>query len=240
MVVEDCKIPMRSTLAAKLVDINSLLNHKFTKEELNEKLRKQGVSDNKMAIWKRLELDKALKDALAAGDEDEVEKIQAEVTQNTGPKLAFGTTLVKARSEQQNQQQRIAEINQRNQKLNTENVRRAQLEEKKANRKAAAAVARGEAVADPFARVKTRAKTHHDVAGNNRLVPPKSNEQEDRSRTSTPMTSSQATGNSDTPKRSQTPSGSQKKPTKGIAVIRHRNLDDENIAALDMDIDIEI
>ena len=226
-------------LTAKLADVNALINHKFTKEELNEKLRKQGALDNKMVIWKRIELDKALKDAAAAGDEEEVTKLQAEIAANSGPKLAFGTSLHKARPEQPTQQQRLAEINLRNQKLNTENVRRAQLEEKKANRKAAVAVARGEAVADRFARVKTRAKTHHDVSGSNRSAS-KNDEQEDRSRTGTPMTGSQATGNGDTPRRSLTPSGSQRKSGKGLAVIRHRNMDDENIAALDLDIDIEI
>lgn len=222
-------------LAAKVTDINNLINHQFTKEELNEKLRKQGASDNKMAIWKRLELDKALKDAVAAGDEEEAARIQAEIASSSGPKLAFGTSLVKSRSELNSQQERLAEINRRNQKLNTENVRRAQLEEQKAARKAAAAIARGETVVtDRFARVKTRAKVHHDVSESKRPDSQKTDGQE------SPMPKSPANGNSDTPNRGQTPGGSERLPVKGLGVIRHHKTDDEVIAALDLDIDIEM
>lgn len=242
MVVEDCKMPAKSTLATKVADINRLINHKFTTEELNEKLRKQGAYDVKGMTFRRIELEKQLKSAVASGDEAEIAKIEAEIRELTGPKLAFGTALSKPHAEKQNEQQRLLELNLRNQKLNAENIRRAQIEEKKASRKYAAAVARGEAVADPFARVKTRAKTHYDVSGNNRLGPKKDDlfDGSDRSHTGTPAAGSDAS-KVNTPKRSDTPSGSQKKPAKGgIAVIRHRNMDDENIAALDLDIDIEI
>jgi RNA polymerase-associated protein RTF1 len=237
MVLDDLIIPTKSTLSGKVADITRLINHQFTKEELNEKLRKQGALDNKMMIWKRIELEKERKAAMASGDEETIVKVDGELADINGSKLAFGTSLSKHRVEQPNEQQRLAEINLRNQKLNTENVRRAQLEERKANRKAAAAVARGEAVADPFARVKTRAKTHYDVTSNPRLS--KKDELvdgNDLTRTATPMTGSS------TPTKSEreTSLSSQKKPKTGIAVIRHRNMDDENIAALDLDINIEI
>jgi RNA polymerase-associated protein RTF1 len=194
-----------------------------------------------MKIWKHLELERELKEAVADGNDDEIARIQAELASDATPKLAFGTTLYKPRSDKETQQQRLAEINLRNQRLNTENVRRAQLEERKLNRKTAAAVARGEAVADPFARVKTRAKTHHDVAGGNRTTLKKDGLTEggNASGTGSPAPGTETPGKSGNPKRSETPSGSQPKP-KGIAVIRHRNMDDENIAALDLDIDIDI
>ncbi|OXV07598.1 hypothetical protein Egran_04636 [Elaphomyces granulatus] len=240
MVVDDLIIPTKSALSVKIAGITRLINHQFTKDELNEKLRKQGASDNKMMIWKRIELEKERKAAIASGDEETIVKVDSLLADINGSKLAFGTSLSKPRAELPNEQQRLAEINLRNQKLNTENVRRAQLEERKANRKAAAAVARGEAVADPFARVKTRAKIHYDVTSNPRL-PSKKDESvdgNDISRTATPMTGSSTPTKSE---RGQTPLSSQKKPTKsGIAVIRHRNMDDENIAALDLDINIEI
>jgi len=159
----------------------------------------------------------------------------------TGPKLAFGTTLVKPRSAEKTQQERLEELNRRNQRLNAENVRRAQLEERKAERKAAAAVARGEAVADRFARVRTRARTHYDVHGN-RLVPkkPGGGDGSDISRPVTPITGANTPNK---PSRSSTPTGTRKEATKtrkGIPVIRHRPTDDENIAALDFDIEIEL
>jgi RNA polymerase-associated protein RTF1 len=233
MAVEDCKMPTKAVLDVKVTDINRLINHTFTKEELNEKLRRQGSSDNKMAIWKRIELDRELKKATAAGDEEAIAQCEAQIAELTGPKLAFGTTLYKPRSDKPGEQERLAEINLRNQKLNTENVRRAQLEERKANRKVAAAVARGEAAADPFARVKTRAKIHYDHSSNNRAVPKATEfvDGNDRTHTEMPPTAT----------RSTTPSSAPKKPSRGgTAVIRHRSMDDENIAALDLEIDIEI
>jgi RNA polymerase-associated protein RTF1 len=234
----------KSMLNAKVGDINRLINHRFTKEELEEKLRRQGTNDNKTLIFERIQLEKRRKEAVASGDESAIAKCDAELVRFTGPKLAFGTTLVKPRSTDKTQQERLEELNRRNQKLNAENVRRAQLEERKAERKAAAAVARGEAVADRFARVRTRARTHYDVSGNH-LIPkkPGGGEGSDISRPVTPITGANTPNRPSTPSRSGTPSSTKNeaaKSRKGIPVIRHRPTDDENIAALDFDIDIEI
>lgn len=204
------------------MDINRLINHQFTNEELNEKLRKQGSLDSKTVAFKRFELDKQLKIAQELGDNDEIERLQVEIA-NQNPKLAFSSN-VKPRVEKVSEHERLAQLNLRNQKLNYENVRRAQLEERKASRKAAAAAARGEGPTNPFLRVKTQAKTHHDSNGSTPAP------EENGSRSVTPASS--------TPKGS-TPSNSQSKP-KGNGRIRYRNMDDENIAALDLDIDIEI
>ncbi|ODM16431.1 hypothetical protein SI65_07938 [Aspergillus cristatus] len=237
MAVEDCKMATKSMLADKVADINRLLNHKFTNEELNEKLRKQGSLDSKTSVFKRMETEKQLAFARASGDHSEVDKLQAQLAELTGPKLAFGSSLNKPQPKKQSEHERLAELNLRNQRLNYENVRRAQLEERKATKKAAAAIARGEATQDPFMRVRTLAKTHHDANGTSSVPPPKPDAPVD-SRDATPTTGPDTPGKA-TPKRSDTPT--QKKPVKGgIAGIRHRNMDDENIAALDLDLDIEI
>lgn len=231
MAVEDCKMATKSMLAKKVADINRLINHQFTKEELNEKLRKQGSLDNKMRTFKRLETEKQLKLARAAGDDEEVSRLEKELAELMGPKLAFSTQSSKPRKEKSDYE-RLAELNLRNQKLNTESVRRAQLEERKASRKAAAAVARGEAQANPFMRVRTLAKTHYDANGNS-LIPDSLS-----SRGGTPATGSETPSKPSTPKPAVT---TQKKQSKGgIGSIRHRNMDDENIAALDLELDIEI
>lgn len=223
----------RSMLLDKVADINRLLNHKFTNEELNEKLRKQGSLDTKMLLFKRMELEKKIKLAQAAGDDDEMEQLQKEMASMSTPKPATSNA-PKPRAEKASEHDRLLELNLRNQRLNYENVRRAQIEERKASRKAAAAVARGETTANPFLRVRTLAKTHHDANST-----PKSEDAE--SRDGTPATGSNTPSKTGTPNRSNTPSSSQTKTTKGgVATIRHRNRDDENIAALDLDLDIEI
>ncbi|KAL4808876.1 hypothetical protein BDV18DRAFT_157814 [Aspergillus unguis] len=219
MAVEDCKMPTKSQLAKKVTDINNLINHQFTNEELNEKLRKQGSLDSKTVLFKRFELEKQLKIAQEVGDNDEIERLQVELA-NQAPKLN-----AKPRVEKISEHERLAQLNLRNQKLNTENVRRAQIEERKASRKAAAAAARGEGPTNPFMRVKTQSKTHYDSNGSTPAP------EENGSRSATPA--------SGTPK--STPGNSQGKQFKaGGGKIRHRNMDDENIAALDLDIDIEI
>ncbi|KAH8703280.1 putative RNA polymerase II transcription elongation factor Rtf1p [Talaromyces proteolyticus] len=231
MAVEDCKVPTKSTLSAKVVDINKLINYKFSAEELEEKLRKQGSSNVNEKLLKRFELERKLNEAIAESNDDEIGDIQAQLAKESTPKLGSGISLNKPRLEkQQTPEQRLAELNRRNQRLNSENVRRAQLEERRINREKAAAVARGEATADPFSRVRTLAKTHHDVNAP-RGTPKKEDVVEGTNGSSTT-----ANDFTSSPTLKDTPTGSQTKP-KGIAVIRHRNMDDENIAALDLDLD---
>jgi RNA polymerase-associated protein RTF1 len=235
MAVEDCRMATRSRVAAKVADINRLINHKFTKEELSEKLRKQNQYDPKLNLIKRMDLEREVKLAQADGNTEKAEALQKELDQLVNPTLSWGTTL-NAAAEKPAETDKVYQINLRNQKLNYENVRRAQLEERKAARKAAAAVARGEAAADPFMRVRTMAKTHHDVSGKTQqpLKPADSTPTD----TGSPATKA---ANTDSPARVSTPGASQtSKKSKSGFMISYRNTDDENIAALDLDIDIDI
>ncbi|KAJ6114790.1 hypothetical protein N7486_000568 [Penicillium sp. IBT 16267x] len=232
MAMEDIKMATQTKLAGKVADINRLINHRFTAEELSEKLRRQGALDQKRNVRKRFDLEKELVFAKANGTQEEIEKLQKELDAILNPNLSWGTTMNKPVADKTlSEAERVHLINIRNQKLNYENVRRAQLDERKAARKAAAAVARGEAVADPFMRVRTVAKTHHDV----------SDKPHD-----TPKTEGAATIDikeikpaTDSPKVS-TPNPGLTPKKKGAFTISYRNTDDENIAALDMDIDIDI
>lgn len=237
MAVEDCKMHTKSMVAEKVADINRLLNHQFTNEELNEKLRKQGSFDSKNKVFKRIEAERSLSTAKAAGDYAEVERLEGVLSQLSMPKLAFGASLFKPRQDKPSEQERLAEINLRNQKLNYENVRRAQLEEKKASRKTA--TARAGATNSPVIRAKSQAKTNDEVNGNSGgLKPLDIGGPNDHSRNGSPMTTTDTSSKANTPRGSATPSSAPKKG--GASVIRHRNMDDENIANLDLDIDIDI
>ncbi|WEW60180.1 RNA polymerase-associated protein rtf1 [Emydomyces testavorans] len=241
MTVEGFKMPTKSVLAKKINDIHFLINYQLTKEELEEKLKRQGTHDNKMAVFERLQLQKRRQEAVASGDEAAIAECDAEIARLSGPKLAFGTSLVEPKSSEKTQQERLAELNRRNQKLNAENVRKAQLEERRAARLQQAAVARGEALPDRFARVKTRARTHYDANGNH-LVPKKEDHGE-ISGSVTPLTAGANTPNKATPTRSATPMGVTKdtKPQTGIPKLRYAPNADEILAAsLDFEIDIEI
>ena len=228
-------MPTQSKLAAKVGDINRLINHQFTAEELTEKLRRQGALDQKNNIRRRFDLERDLKFAKVNGNEEEAEKLQKELDQILNPSLSWGTSLNKPIADKTlSEAERVHQINIRNQKLNYENVRRAQLEERKAARKAAAAVARGEATADPFMRVRTIAKTHHDVSDKSQEIPKPA----DGTPTDTPKDSPKP--GTDVSKTALPTSGHTPKKPKSGFMISYRNTDDENIAALDLDIDIEI
>lgn len=220
-------------MAGKVGDINRLINHQFTHEELDEKLRKQGALDTKKNVRKRFDLERDLQFAKLNGDHDEAERLQKELNQILNPTLSWGTSLNKQESNKTlTEAERVHQINLRNQKLNYENVRRAQLEERKAARKTAAAVARGEATADPFMRVRTIAKTHHDVSE-------KPQEPAVKTETETTTTETVKSPASNTKAKSPASRLTPKKPKNGF-MITYSNNDDENIAALDLDIDIEI
>lgn len=236
MAVEDCKMATKGRLASKVADINRLINHRFTAEELNEKLRRQNALDPKRSLIERMDLEKQVKLAEATGNMEEAEQLQKQLDQMINPNLSWGTSLYKPAPEKPVDVDKVYKINIRNQKLNYESVRRAQLEERKAARKAAEAVARGEAAADPFMRVRTVAKTHHDVTGKAKQH---AAEYTTANPTDTPSPVTKASTTSPagvaTPSSGQTP-----KKSKGDFMITYRNNDDENIAALDLDIDIDI
>ena len=154
-------------------------------------------------------------------------------------------TLIKKISEIKGptQQERLAELNRLNRKANTEDVRKAQQAERKAEALAREAIARGEAVANPFARVKTRAKIHHDSS--ELLNPIKLQRSKDNSRAASPLPADlkRAGSRGTTPSKESNfanikPTGT---PRKGpFLSIGSRNDDDDMMSAIATDICIEI
>ena len=269
MAAESLPIPTKSFLISKIENINNLLNHRFTEDEIQQKLRRSGVLQNRFASIERIQINNRRNEAEARGDEAAIAKCDAELAALDGPKLAFGTSLngsprkapaVTAPS----QQERLAILNRANRKANQQEVRKAQQAERKAEAAVQAAVERGEAAANPFARVKTRAKVHYDVK-NDSLAPPAPAVSQvldelfegnsDRSRAGTPL-STRGTNTPlkvGTPKRIATPkAGTSRAGTPlltkqdsgekkvGIPTIRKRNMDDDLIAAMDLGIEIDI
>ncbi|EON67574.1 hypothetical protein W97_06942 [Coniosporium apollinis CBS 100218] len=136
-------------------------------------------------------------------------------------------------SKAQIQAQKLAELNRANRKANAEDIRKAQIAERRREQEArAAAAARRKAQMEEEARVKEQ-----------RLLAAPGRELDelfgsDISRTGTP-----ANGGVGTPKkRSGTPAnGGEKREKKtGIPTFRKRNMDDDVIASMDLGVDIEI
>jgi len=234
-------LPTKPFLASKLDDMNSVINHRFTDEELQEKLRRSGALSNRAAPLEHSSLISRRKIAEEREDEAAIAKCDAELAALSGPKLKYGTFLVDPKAAAPvpaalTQQERLHELNLINRKKNREEVRKAQLAERKAQRLAREAVQRGEADENPFERVKTYAKTHHDV--NDTLAPHRARQQgsRDTSRSVTPSVS--------TPKKEELqrnfPSPQKKFTASGMPMLGNRNMDDEIIASMDLGIDIEI
>ncbi|KAL9126279.1 MAG: hypothetical protein Q9217_004652 [Psora testacea] len=244
LVNEGKPIPTRPYLVAKIDDLNSLIHHQFTDDELQRKLERSGVLQNRTASLDRISIANRRRAAEERGDEATVAKCDVELAELSGPRLKYGTTLTEPKAQnvpppEPSQQERLAELNRQNRRKNADEVRKAQLAEKRAARLARQAVDRGEAVQDPFARVKTLSKTHYDV--NETLMPHRVKNQgysRDVSRSATP-------GVVGTPKAEQLKAGRSPEPKAlskppGLPILGSRNMDDEIIGGMDMGIDIEI
>lgn len=249
---EELPIPKRSFLIAKIDEINALINHQFTAEEIEERLQRSGVLQNRYASLERVAIANRRKIAIDVGDEAAIARLDAELAALEGPKLAFGTSLRKARgalSYEAGQQERLAALNRANRKANTQDVRKAQQAERKADARARQAMERGEAVYNPLARVKIRAKIHHMVGGET-LHPPGSlagaddlfgGNSRDMSRSGTPLSvgESKSPKPSGTPAQSHTPANTAEKIS-GLPRVGRRNMDDDVFAAMDFGIEIDI
>ena len=237
-------VPTQAFLIAKCNEINALINRTWTDAELQEKLKRTGVLANRMEPLERIAISNRRRAAEERGDEAGIAKADAELMALAGPRLRYGTFLVDPRAPPPvavglTEQERLAELNKINRKKNTEEVRKAQQAEKRAARLEREAVARGEAVQNPFARVKVLSKTHHDA--NETLAPHRARQQtgsNQGSRQGTPGTpmlgpKKEPVVRMPTPERKPILKG-------GIPVLSSRNMDDEVLGAMDLGIDVEI
>ena len=159
-------LPKKKFLRGKIDDINRLVKHSFTEVELQTKLRRSGVLKAKDDAILLSELQRQRDAAALRGDEAQLAEVVAKIKELEGPPLAYGTRLYAPLPEApaaKTEQQRMAEINRRNRKENSQSVRRAQVAESKARRELQARIERGEATHDPFARVKIMPKMHYDA-----------------------------------------------------------------------------
>jgi RNA polymerase-associated protein RTF1 len=238
--VEGVPLPTKPKLSAKITDINNLVNRSWTEAELQEKLTKSGALVNKYIPIERNRLNNLIKEAKARGDTEKEETYRKELEALDGPKLAYSTSMQPSPKKTStptglSQQERLAIVNKQNRRKNAEEVRQAQINERRAAKMTEAAIARGENVTEDHSRrVKTRAKFKHDVADNFGANKTGSK----RNRTNTP-----ALGTPNlTAKKSSTPLPHIPKlqEKKGIPTIRRPLMDDDIIGSIDLGIDIEI
>lgn len=183
-----------------------------------------------------------IKEAKSANNDAKVEELQKELDALDGPKLAYSTSMQPSPKKTttpagMSQQERLAVLNRQNRRKNAEDVRQAQINERRAAKMTEAAIARGEVVTEDHSkRLKTRAKFKHDVA--DAFV---KKTDSDRSGTNTPTIgtpnlSAKKSGPLPHLARLQAANADQK----GLPTIRRPLMDDDIIGAIDLGIEIDI
>lgn len=244
MANEDCRMPTKGQVNAKLKQINQLISHRFTDAEISDKLKKQtALIDLVNRADEKRDIKAKIYAAEERGDDDAVAELEEKLANLVPMKLGFGTSLTPQTVNKSRQDgDRLAELNRRNQQATAE-----------AMQKAAAAQ-----------RAKYRKKTNQPG-----LLAPRTIDDDlfgsgsDISRAGTPVNGgllkagvssraatpsllgtangTPAANGNDTP-RSSTPNplktGGEARP--GLPVIKKSKRDDEVLQGLDLGIDIDI
>lgn len=166
LAVEKIALPPLSLLRRKAQELFNLNNRKFSDAEMDEMIKKRNANrtGGVQSVLRRARLRTLREQAIADGDDDLVLKIEKEIQE-----IDDQAGVSRARAE--TQMERIARINAENRKKNILEIRAAEREEKRrAREEARRAVLTGE-MANPFARVKTQPKFHHDAQAG-KITPP--------------------------------------------------------------------
>ncbi|KAI3322323.1 hypothetical protein HD806DRAFT_499768 [Xylariaceae sp. AK1471] len=239
-------IPKRAQVDAKIDDINALRTRTWTEQEVNDKLARMQSMKKKYDSSERNRLLNKLEEAKERGDDARVAELQGQLDKLEVPKLAFRTSLLpnkKSAPSAPSQQDRLAQVNIQRRRDNAEAVRKAQIMERAKVRKIEVKIARGEDVEeDTSRRLRTKPKFMQEA---NPTPEPKS----------TPVEGSESPAPANgTPKSTpavkapllphlqklQIQNHQAGKDKKGIPQIHRPIVDDDIIAALDLDIDVEI
>ncbi|TGJ83394.1 hypothetical protein E0Z10_g5372 [Xylaria hypoxylon] len=222
--------PKKAQVDAKIDDINALRNRTWAEKEVSDRLARMQNMKKKYDSSERNRLLNKLEQAKEQGDEARTTELQGQLDKLEVPKLAFRTSLLpnkkSAPPSAPSQQDRLAQLNMQRRRDNAETVRKAQIMERAKVRKSDTRVVQGEKVDEDTSRLLNRNAT--SVDGSETL-----------------------TSGDGTPKTGKAPllphlqklqlqhhqAGRDKK---GIPQIHRPLVDDDIIAALDLDIDVEI
>lgn len=240
---EGVTLPTKAFLANKIDDINKLINHKWTNEDIKASIARKLELKKPYDPEEKVRVSRALDDARRRGDDHKIEELQEEFDKLGTQRLAFKTSLGPSRlgdsPKVATEQDRLAERNRENRRMNVEAVRKAQLKEKARARGIENAIKRGEQVEDdPSRRLRTKAKFVYDINESAELKASTNG-----SETSTPANGTPKVGAAT--KQSILPHlaklrDEKHSEEKGLPTVHKPLMDDDVIGALDLDIDIEI
>lgn len=222
MAADNMRVPKRAYLHQKLDDIHKLIDSLKTEEDISTKIRNANAVQARAKAYERERIVKRRDAALTNNDDATVAKCDAELAVFDGkstarpPPKAANTSAKSARD----QQERLAALNKANRKANSEEIRKAQIAEKRAQQKLREeAIARARK-AEEEAKAAKEKHLGVDLFGD---------AGSDISRTATPVNG--------TPKRGSTPANG---VPKKLGTFSRKKLDDDVIGAMDLGIDIDI
>ncbi|KAL9054857.1 MAG: hypothetical protein Q9162_003889 [Coniocarpon cinnabarinum] len=260
------KVPPLTTLESRLQGIHDLLNHKWTSAEISAKVKRSGrqqMQNNRIELA-RLQTERRA--ALNQGDTDLAAKLEAEIEELEGPKLAFGNNLFNGHkanagpslAEQQRQQRyeaaRIAE-QQRQRKAEVMERKRAKMAQNDHSARNKTTTAHLDAPVYDSARSKSntpepglRLNGVNGTANGNGLklsngntlqVPGATNASSSENGSSQPGTPAKTATATATANGTKAP-GVKVKNSLNSVIGSKRRTDDDNIAAIGIDLDIDI
>lgn len=213
---------------------------------MNEKIERERSLRERFEPTERKRLLNAIEEAKRRGDDMKVSKLQDQLDSLETPRLAFKTSLTpvtkSSTSSTPSQQDRLAALNAENRRRNAEAVRKAQIMEKAKARKIEMRIARGEHVEeDTSRRLRTKPKFKQDVNDPTDQKPKPLN----GSATSTPANGTPKQSPTKAPllphlQKLQMQNHQTGKDHKGIPQIHKPIVDDDIIAALDLEIEVDI
>jgi RNA polymerase-associated protein RTF1 len=237
---ENGRMPTKGQISKKLEGLDKLIKFKWTGPTIDARIAAQKALADKVS---RVDEKEAILDKIAVaremGNSKEVADLEDQLLNIVPMKLALGTSMgPKIEVKQVNKEEdRLAALNRRNQQLNNENIRKAQLAEMHA-RKAKKHLAPGVDELFEGGSDISRSGTPVNGQGTPKLGPMIS-----RGGTPVPFHHLNGASKNGTP-RAGTPVSSLGKPAgekrKGLPTIRKAVRDDDILAGMDLGIDIDI
>ncbi|CAN6675045.1 RNA polymerase-associated protein Rtf1p [Trichomonascus vanleenenianus] len=177
-------IPSVRKLERKYKELKEFLEHQLTSEELNEVIKKRqkyggGITSN--AVVEKASLQERRLIALESNNFDEVRAIDAKLQ-------SIDAQLSRSKRQSQEQQDRLAKVNERNRRTNLDEIRKAEIQNNQARRRAE----KEKSTADPFSRLRTSARMFYESRSNSVTPAPDSaatqQEEDEKLRDASPAT----------------------------------------------------
>ena len=215
------RFPTKRQLASKMDDLKHMRDYTWTEAEITAKMEKRDLMRKTFNDYHRERITRRMQEAKARGDDATAARCAKDLADLNAGGTIGPNSKVTTPAKKEDQQARLALINKANRKANSEEIRKALIAETMAKQKA-----RQAAIAKMKEEEARKAQNGLKVPGEDDLF----GDASDISRAGTPKPARSGTA---------TPLNGQREK-KAFGQFSKKKNDDEVIAAMDLDIDIDI